>query len=397
MTDQVFKYLIIGRGMMGAAAARHLALQTDGVALVGPDEPADKQSHEGVFASHYDEARITRTIDGDPVWAKLAHASIARYSEIEQQSGIRFYHEAGCLIVGTSPDGHSDYVDKAARAAEGLGISTQSFDHAGLAEHFGYFRFEPVSIGIYEAHHAGYVNPRRLVEAQSLLAARAGASLINDVVIGIRDEGGHAVVTTAGGKALKAEKLLVATGGFSIADTLLPRRIDLSVYARTVTFFEIADQDLPAYHGMPSLIHEPSNPRDHIYLLPPVRYPDGKTYLKIGGDPDDVRLKTEPEIRAWFRGGGRESARDHLALICRSLVPGVAQAPVSMAPCVTSFTGSGYPAIGFSDSPRIAVLTGGCGAAAKSSDEIGRLGAEFILRGTIAHEGYDADFTPVFV
>ena len=36
-----FKYIIVGRGMMGAAAARHLASQTDGVALIGPGEPKE--------------------------------------------------------------------------------------------------------------------------------------------------------------------------------------------------------------------------------------------------------------------------------------------------------------------------------------------------------------------
>ena len=43
-----------------------------------------------------------------------------------------------------------------------------------------------------------------------------------------------------------------------------------------------------------------------------------------------------------------------------------------------------------------AVLTGGCGAAAKSCDEIGRLGAKLIVDGAIGDEGYDADFKPVF-
>ena len=55
-----FKYIVVGAGMMGAAAARHLSVQTDGVALIGPDEPADRKTHQGVFSSHYDEARITR-------------------------------------------------------------------------------------------------------------------------------------------------------------------------------------------------------------------------------------------------------------------------------------------------------------------------------------------------
>lgn len=350
-----FKSIVVGRGMMGAAAARYLALQGEGVAVIGPDEPTDWSNHHGVFASHYDEARITRTIDSDPIWARLANRSIARYGEIAAESGIDFYSEVGCLIVGPKRGGQDPYEEK----------------------------------------NAGYVNPRRLVEAQSLLAEKAGARVIRRTAVSVREEGGLAIVTTDDGAVYTAERVLVAAGGFSINENLVPRPLDLKVYGRTVAFFEIPDEDLAAYSGMPSLIHQPDDPTDHIYLLPPVRYPDGKTYLKIGGDPDDLELETEPEIRAWFRRGGRLTTRDHLRRIISDLVPTLADAPLSMAACVTSFTPENYPAIGFA-SDHIAVLTGGCGAAAKSSDEIGRLGAELIQHGRIIDEAYGDVFRPVF-
>ncbi|ATN34871.1 FAD-dependent oxidoreductase [Rhizobium sp. ACO-34A] len=391
-----YRHIVIGRGMMGAAAARHLASQTDGVVLIGPDEPADAASHDGVFASHYDEARITRTIDPDPVWARLANRSIARYVEIARESGVEFYHETGCLIVGPKRGGANSYVGNVCGAAEALGVPVEILSDATLSERFGYFSFGTGCEGVYEAANAGYINPRRLVEAQSKLARKAGAELIADTAVTVREEAGGVVVTTAGGLEIRGEQVLVAAGGFSIAENLLPRPLDLKVYGRTVAFFEIAEADLGVYAGMPSLIHEPEDPLDHIYLLPPVRYPDGKTYLKIGGDPDDLRLATEPDIRAWFRRGGRETTRRHLKRILDGLVPGLVNAPVTMSACVTSFTPGNYPAIGFA-SDRIAVLTGGCGTSAKSSDEIGRLGAELMLHGRIVDEAYDAVFTPVFL
>jgi sarcosine oxidase len=52
--------------------------------------------------------------------------------------------------------------------------------------------------------------------------------------------------------------------------------------------------------------------------------------------------------------------------------------------------------IGYTASPRIAVLTGCAGTSAKSSDEIGRLGAELLLEGGIADQGYSTDFAPYF-
>lgn len=390
-----FKSIVVGRGMMGAAAARYLALQGEGVAVIGPDEPKDWANHMGVFASHYDEARITRTIDSNPIWARLANRSIARYGQIAHESGVDFYDEVGCLIVGPKRGGRDPYVGQVEAAARQLGVSIEMLADAELKARFGYFDFGTDCEGVYEGRNAGYVNPLRLVEAQSILAERAGARVIRQTAVSVREEGGLAIVTTDDGAVYSAEHVLIAAGGFSINENLLPRAIDLKVYGRTVAFFEIKDEDLATYAGMPSLIHQPDDPVDHIYLLPPVRYPDGKTYLKIGGDPDDLLMETEPEIRAWFRRGGRLTTRDHLHRIIRQLVPSLADAPISMAACVTSFTPDNYPAIGFA-SDRVAVLTGGCGAAAKSSDEIGRLGAELLQHGRIIDDAYGDVFRPVF-
>nr|WP_272211772.1 FAD-dependent oxidoreductase [Marinicella sp. W31]MDC2877661.1 FAD-dependent oxidoreductase [Marinicella sp. W31] len=130
-----FRTIIVGRGLMGAAAARHLAGLQDGVAVIGPDEPADKANHTGVFASHYDEGRITRTIDRDPVWASLANRSIARYREIERESGIEVFNEVGALIVGPARS-RGRYVETIMEAAGSCGAAAEIVDADGLVEKF---------------------------------------------------------------------------------------------------------------------------------------------------------------------------------------------------------------------------------------------------------------------
>jgi sarcosine oxidase len=391
-----FKYIIVGRGMMGAAAARHLARLTDGVAVIGPDEPADRKSHEGVFASHYDEGRITRTIDPDRDWALLANRSIARYAEIERDSGISFYTPAGCLVVGPAEGGVESYVKRTAAAAASLGVETTLLDDGGLKSGFPFFAFPDGSQGVHQPTGAGYISPRNLVRAQSVLAERAGASVIPDIAVAIREEGGAVSVETSLGRTYRAEKVVLAAGGFSIAENLLPRPVDMTVYARTVAFYELDEAAAAALASMPSLIAHEAEGVDDFYLLPPIRYPDGKIYMKIGGDPDDVRLDREPALRAWFKTDGREGVQRYLNGLISRIVPDLK--PVSMASgsCVVSYTPSGYPMIGYTSSPRIAVLTGGCGTAAKSSDEIGRLGAELLLEGRIKEQGYATDFKPYF-
>ncbi|MGO7675750.1 FAD-dependent oxidoreductase, partial [Rhizobium ruizarguesonis] len=56
-----FRFIIIGRGIMGAAAARHLSSMSDGIGLIGPCETDPRKAHPGVFARYYDEARIPHT------------------------------------------------------------------------------------------------------------------------------------------------------------------------------------------------------------------------------------------------------------------------------------------------------------------------------------------------
>lgn len=393
-----FKYIVVGRGMMGAAAARHLAMQTDGVALIGPGEPQDAANHTGVFASHYDEARITRTIDPDPDWALLAHRSIARYGEIARESGVAFYHETGCLIVG-SPAGYgAGHTDRVAEAGRRAGAEPVRLDADALAREFPFFHFPVGFDGVHERTGAGHINPRRLVQAQAWLAARHGAAIIPETVSDIREENGGVSIVTDEGQVYNADKVIVAAGGFTINRNLLPAPLALRVLARTVAFFELDAEEQVRFSAMPSLICKPEEQVGEFYFLPPVTYPDGRTYLKIGGDPDDYLLPSEPEIRAWFRSGGRTSTRDHLEAIIRELVPALKPGQPTMAACVTAFTPSGYPAIGYAPgSRRLAVLAGGCGAAAKSSDEIGRLGAALLLEDRINDPAYGTDFAPEFL
>lgn len=392
-----FQYAVVGRGLTGAAAARHLAEQVGGVILIGPDEPTDRARHDGVFASHYDEGRITRTIDPDENWARFANRSIARYRDTEARSGISFFAERGCLISGLKTGRSLHYMTDIREAAERLGIAYDRLDDAGLEARFPYFRFPSGSDAVFEPRGAGHVSPRNLVAAQTRLAELAGASVLRQRVDAIRQKDGHAEIVTADGATVTAAKVLVAAGGFTNRPGLLPEPLDLKVYGRTVTFFEVDEAEAARLAAMPSLIFEPEDIMLGVYMLPAIRYPNGRYYLKIGGDTVDIPLETEADVRNWFKTPGDADAREHLIRNMGDLVPGLAIRGVHTESCVTSYTPTGYPAIGWTASPSVAVMAGGCGAAAKSSDEIGRLGAELLLHGRIVDTGYRADFAPRFL
>ncbi|MGR3289962.1 MAG: FAD-dependent oxidoreductase, partial [Paracoccaceae bacterium] len=138
--------------------------------------------------------------------------------------------------------------------------------------------------------------------------------------------------------------------------------------------------------------HTPDVSQGGTYLLPPIIYPDGKTYLKIGGDPRDSDLKNTAEITDWFQGQGWPAGRDHLIAVINALMPELRYTDIKTAACVTTLTPSGMPVIQY-QSARIIALTGGNGGAAKSSDEIGRLGAVIAQGGMLSGESYTSDFS----
>ncbi|MDZ7711194.1 MAG: FAD-dependent oxidoreductase [Roseovarius sp.] len=362
---------VVGRGLIGSAAARHLARGGHEVVLIGPDEPPRMADHRGVFGSHYDEGRITRSLDPAPFWSAVSRASISRYGEIEAQSGISFYTERGVVMAG--PEG-SDAMERIGAVAARDGIECARLGDAALSRRFVDFRFPGGTMGWHEPRHAGYISPRRLVVAQTRAAERKGTKVIRARALAL-DEGRDGVTIRHEDGSAKADRVLVAAGAYSGA--LVGGAVPLTVMARTVAFFEVSEAEAAHLAALPPLIYLHAH-GDGPYLLPPIRYPDGRWYLKLGGDAVDVPLATSADIGDWFRSGGNPEVSRDLGEQMRALMPDLRIEATHHAACVTTFTPEDRARIApLSD--RIGVATAGCGRGAKCSDELGRLGAEVIL------------------
>lgn len=359
---------VVGCGLIGSAAARHLAAAGLAPVLIGPDEPSDKRRHRGVFGSHYDEGRITRKIATHPFWAEASRASIARYGEIERASGIRFFSEVGALMLG---EGGGSFMASARNVAAGQGIPHEPLDRRGLAQNFPELEVPADWAALWERDRAGHLSPRKLIAAQVRAATSAGARRVNATVAKIEERSGE-VVVHADGRALRFDKVLVAAG--AMTDHVLGRTPKFRVCGRTVALIELDDREAARLARLPSMVMGTS---ELHYVLPPIRYPDGKVYMKIGGDPDDLVLSSPGDIGEWFRSGGRPTVRDGLAARFREFFPGVKVTALRMDACATTWTPDLLPEIAL-HSPRIAVAAAGNGAGAKCSDELGRRGAALL-------------------
>ncbi len=273
------KVAVVGRGLIGSAAARHLAKAGQQVVLIGPDEvTGDWSAHGNSFASHYDEGRITRKNDRRAFFARASAAAIARYAEIAADSGIDFFTETGALLAGSPA-----FMARVAEARQDVDVSFEALDAEMLADRFPFFAVPDGFSGDFEATEAGHISARRLVAAQTKAALRYGAKIVPEEATSV-EEGRVITATTT----VEADEVIVAAGGWT--DALLGRA-ELDVYARTVALHEIGPDEAKRLATMPALVMESP---DDVYILPPVLYPDGKLWLKAGRRPG--RRQTAGEI-----------------------------------------------------------------------------------------------------
>ena len=237
---RVFDIAVVGAGLFGSAAARYLSQDGEGIALIGPREPADRRAHRGVFASHHDASRLIRIVDPDLVWATLARRSIAQFRALEARSGREFFREVGYLMV--TPGGlGTDWFDfPAMRAvASDLRVDLDTLDGDALRRRFPELRFTPESAGLLQRSDAGYIDPRKLLHVQQSIALAQGTSRIDDEVVELRHEAGQVELRTRDDTRIRANRVLVATGASTNASRLLGRTLVTTVRAAMVMLAEV--------------------------------------------------------------------------------------------------------------------------------------------------------------
>ncbi|MCB8978023.1 MAG: FAD-binding oxidoreductase [Ardenticatenaceae bacterium] len=373
----MFDVLMIGKGLMGSAAARYLQGLGAATAVLGPDEPQNPQTHDGVFASHYDQGRITRRLSKDITWATLADRSMAQYRELETRSGIQFYEPTGGLYVGPN-DGSHAYWQNAATIGQRFGVAYSELTNDELAARLPKLRFPAGFAGILEHAPAGYINPRGLIQAQLAVFAAQGGTILRETAVTITYHPTHLTIQTKEGNQYETRKLLIAAGGFSNCFGLLERPLPLRLKSETIILAELDAAEAARLGDMPTVIYEIESPDiSGIYLLPPIRYPDGRFYLKMGCDTRlDQTLPHDVEaIRRWFIHGNSDAILPAMRAALEDIIPELRAESWQTKRCLITYTPHGKPLIDAVVPGQVYVATGGNGSSAKSSDAIGQLAA----------------------
>jgi glycine/D-amino acid oxidase-like deaminating enzyme len=376
----MYDMIVVGKGMMGSAAARYLSAAGARVALIGQDEPADYATHDGVFGSHYDEGRITHRLSKDPTWARLTVRAIEQYAAIERQSGIRFHTPCGGLAVARDFDA-LPYMRHREQIATMFDVAYTAYPEAIAIQ-----RAHPMLVfpsgfrGVFEHAPAGYINPRALVRAQIKIAADQGATVVSDVVVKVDTGPDGVTVRTRSGQEFAGGQVLLACGAFANSYELLPGPLALRIKTETIILAEVDEHEAERLGAMPTVGYDIESPElVGIYLVPPIRFPDGKFYLKMGCDTaSDQTLADLPAMQAWMRHGKSDTHKPAMTEALQSIIPGLRLESVRAGRCLVTYTPHGKPYVD-QVAERVFVATGGNGSSAKCSDTLGWLAANLAL------------------
>lgn len=380
--------IVIGNGLIGSAAARYLSSWASHCALIGPSEPANHSQHDGVFSSHYDQGRLTRKFNQDPIWSVLGSRAVDNYGMLEEQSGIKFHGPVG-RVFATRPTNEEEQKlwDWMARVdPSGNKLHYFAAGDRSWKELFPFLNFPPNYALYYETAPAGYVNPRDMLRAQNVIAQQQDTTIIDQCVVRVTSTADGVEIVTANGEQFWAEKVLIACGAFTNFHYLLPEPIPLRLKTETTIRAQISPNTARRLRTMPGVGYNIDDSEiDDIYVAPPLLYPDGTYQIKLGCNTAHERWPTTlTEVQHWFQRGQSDRDLPAMERALRDLLPDVEFLSVTSHRCIVTYTPSGYPTIDRAPGDvhgRLFVATGGNGSGAGGSDTLGHVAAGLVYDG----------------
>jgi sarcosine oxidase len=364
--------LIIGNGMFGAAIARHLAPQAT-VTLVGSAARADGS---GAYGAHHDEGRIIGDVGRDLVWSELNRRARDGMTELDPTLITQY----GALTATTR--GGPDYLSVAdeIQVKHSADIRTLTADAAHAD--FPMARFGPDETILHQPA-AGHFSPRRYVALATQSAQADGATIISGAVRALHMSATGTDAELSDGRRLHAEAAIVASGAFAADSDLLPVPVALRAKSEVYVMAELDNQQAAGLAAMPCITRTIDHPElADLYLLPPIRYPDGHTYLKLGANTMiDHWLPDPAAVRAGYDGGNDDGPPLAFREALTGLLPGIRVRSWHTRRCADAYTAHRHPYIDILGPGRLTIALGGNGRGAQAADAVGQLTARLALTG----------------
>ena len=421
----MYSTIVVGRGLFGTAAAKHMQRVTgQRVLAVGP---ATFDSDHKVYSSHDDQGRVVRLLGFDDYWTDLNLEAAAGFRDLEAETGVTVVHRTGCVTTCEIPYEKSAYFkgDRVQRTAGRVGLplhvqvaktptaSNQLLREKGLRPNPDPKTGGRVVNACYEdgATGAGFLSIPDLKRAQELSFLSHGGTVSNHTALSLSrdDANGAWRVHLSDGSVVSAPRVLVVCGSFCnklLQQSKLPglQPLPLQLKTETVLLAKLPEGIARTAATKPSLLLEvDTGDYEGVYAVPPMRYPDGNWYLKIGcNSPEDRCFDSGvsgagtgakgpdgqsmwSEISRWFESSDDTATQrqaETLERVFRDVYPELSENVSLFVPkrCIITRTPSGRPVLQelCKCGSGLFVAAGGNGYGAMASDGIGRRAAAMV-------------------
>jgi sarcosine oxidase len=365
-------FLIVGNGMFGTAIARHLAPHAR-VTLVGPEAHADGS---GAYGAHHDEGRIIGDLSWDIVWSELNRRARDGMTQLDPT----LITPCGALTATTRDS--PGYLTVAAQLREQSGADIRTLTADETRTGFPMARFGPDETILHQPA-AGHFSPRRYIALATQSAQGNSATIAQGSVRVLHMSATGMEAELDDGRRLRAKAAIVASGAFAADSALLPVPVALRAKSEVYVMAELDDQQAAELAAMPCIIRTISHPQlADLYVLPPIRYPDGRTYLKFGANTLTDHWLTDPAtVRAWYDHGDDDGPLPAMREVLTGLLPDVRIRSWHTRRCADAYTAHRRPYIDILEPGRLIIALGGNGRGAQAADAVGQLTARLALTG----------------
>ncbi|MFC1463590.1 MAG: N-methyl-L-tryptophan oxidase [Candidatus Brachytrichaceae bacterium NZ_4S206] len=230
MTEH-FDVIVIGAGVMGSAAAYHLAKDGQRTLLIERFEIAH------TLGSSHGESRIFRFAYNNPNYARLAMQSYPHWRALESDSGERLLEVIGGLDLAHEPAHYPD-VDAVADALTQVGGRFERLDAAQIRARYPQWHLGDAAVAVFSPD-SGFLRATRCVQVMVEQAAKHGATVREREPVRAITPGRPVEVVTDAGR-YRAGKLII-TGGAWINELIryVGLQLPVQIEQEQVTYFTL--------------------------------------------------------------------------------------------------------------------------------------------------------------
>ena len=224
---QIFDIIIIGGGVMGAAAAYELAVDGARVALI------DQSQLPNPKAASVDYSKVFRFAYPEELYVSLAVDALQRWRKIELHTGKHLLTQTGALLLGRhDPSFEIDCYN----AMRSVGVQVEKFDSRESTDRFPQFNGNAFAYGVYDPSGA-ILHADTAVRALIDAASPHVKIIEQERVKAVEQHASSVTINTERGLQFDCERVMISSGPWSRKLLPLLERA-LSTTRQEIVYFE---------------------------------------------------------------------------------------------------------------------------------------------------------------